>query len=138
MSTDKADVYIDEKAVAAVDAKIRESQALTSGLMSSWAKPMEGVTDGPQGKITPPKQKTEIAQTPNAPSLARAAGGGFVVIPAQAVKIFKQLLPLLGDIEVRFSPEQKTLFLDALQEMPTPKVMADAQAIFKLMEALQK
>jgi len=136
MSTDKADVYIDEKAVAAVDAKIRESQALTSGLMSSWAKPLEGVTEGPHGKVTVPKPREDAL--PIASQTSRAPGGGFVVIPAQAIKIFKQLLPLLGEVEARFSPEQKKLFLDSLQAMPTPKVMSDAQAIFKLMEALQK
>ena len=137
MSTDKTDVYIDEKAVAAIDAKIRESQALTSGLMSSWAKPMEGVTEGPQGKITAPKKEAIEYQTGKI-QIDNPLSSRVIKVPSQALKAFKQLLPLFGELEIRFSPEQKQLFLDSLQEMPTPKVMSDAQAIFKLMEALQK
>lgn len=138
MSTDKADVYIDEKALAQVDAKIQESQRMTKGIMSSWANPMEGVTQGPLGKITAPKPEEKLLQ--ELPKNYVAVNGGvfFVKVPVQSIRVFRKLLPLFGDVEVRFTPEQKKLFLDALEGTPTPKVMSDAKAIFTLMESLSK
>lgn len=135
MTDPNPNVYIDENAVAAVDAKIRESKSMIQGVMSSWDKPLEGITSGPLGKITPPKaaeQQTEHA-------VQRISSQfGIVNIPVQAMKTFKQLLPLFGDIAVRLSPEQKKLFLEALESTPTPKIMLNAKAIFALMESLSK
>lgn len=139
MSTDKPDVYIDEKAVAAVDAKIRETQAMTSGLMSSWARPLEGLTKGPAGDITPPK-KIDF----NEGVTTKVLGGVYfqpgviIKIPAQAMKPFKRILELCDSLEVRLNEEQKKMFLESLQAVPTPKNIMDAKAIFELIEALQK
>lgn len=134
MSTDNKDVFVDQKAVAAVDARIQESKRLTSGVMSSWANPLEGVAPtGPAGKITSPR-KMELPEL--LPSFKPAAS--IVKIPPQAMLTFKKLLPILEDVEVKLTQEQKAMFLATLQEMPTPKKMMDAKAIFELMEALAK
>jgi len=137
MSTDKADVYIDEKAVAAVDAKIRESQALTSGLMSSWAKPLEGITEGPHGKVTQPKPQEKLLREMPA-TVSAVDGKKLIKIPTQAIKCFKRILELCDGLEVRLTSAQSQMLLESVQAMPTPKRMMDAKAIFELIEALEK
>lgn len=136
MSTDNKDVYIDRAAVALVDAKIQESKSMISGLMSSWGKPMEGVTDGPMGKVTAPKPQAIAAQY--APPAKGPASDGkvFVTIPMQGMKAFKQLLSQWFEVEVRLTADQSKMLLENLQSMPTPKKMFDAKAIFNLMESL--
>lgn len=134
MSENK-EVYIDQVAVAAVDARIKQTKAMTAGLMSSWARPMEGLTEGPMGKVTAPKpQEAPILHA--APVKAPADEKRFVVIPLQGMKAFKALLPTWFEVEVRLTPEQAKAFLEMLQQMPTPKKMYDAKAIFNLMESL--
>lgn len=142
MSADRKDVFIDGKAVAAVDQRIRESTAYTRGVMTSWANPMEGIATGPAGKIvnapvlrdpsvphgTLPIPAVKVAPTQN----------DFVLIPLQGMKAFKKLLPHCFELEVRLSKEQSKMLLDTLSSMPTPKKMFDAKAIIALMEALQK
>lgn len=135
MSTDNKDVFIDQKAVDQIDAKIRESSSMSNLVMSSWGNPIEGVKEGPKGRITPPKKEEPVVVTSPVHSGQRVST---ILIPSQAIKLLKQLLPLFGEVIVQLTSEQKTLLLESLQSMPTPKVMSDAQAIFKLMEALQK
>lgn len=139
MSTDNPNFRIDENAVAKVDARIRETKALTKGIMSSWANPMGGIQEGPKGKVTIPK----VRSLPDEP-IGLCDGKVYtsqpicIKVPAQAMKTFKQLLPLFGDVDVSLTPEQKKLFLEALEQTPTPKLMSDAKAIFGLMESLSK
>ena len=137
MSDDRKDVFIDKAAVDRIDAKISESKRLTAGIMSSWANPLEGSpSSGPAGKITPPR-KVEVEDTTLRTS-AHSVAIGFVKVPAQAMGTFKKLLPMLEGVEVKLTDDQKGMFLATLSEMPTPKKMMDAKAIFELMEALQK
>lgn len=136
MAEKDPNVYIDEKAVAQVDARIQETKTMTKNLMSSWSNPMTGVEEGPKGKVTAPKVQAQEEQI-----VAGRSGqviGHIVKVPIQAIKTFKQLLPLFGDVDVRLTPDQKKLFLEALEKTPTPKLMSDAKAIFALMEALSK
>lgn len=133
MSTDNPNLIIDDKNVAIVDAKIRETQALTRGVMSSWENPLEGVHEGPMGRVTVPKKDLEIQNV-----RASLSSQPFVTVPTQAIKEFKRLIPLFGEVKVLLTDEQKRVFLDSLQSMPTPKMMSDAKAIFTLMEALSK
>lgn len=136
MSDDRKDIFIDRKAVEAVDAKINESKRLTSGMISSWSNPLEGATEGPKGKITPPRKVEH--ESPSLQVSPKSAAVGFVKVPMQAMGTFKKLLPMLEGVEVKLTLEQKGMFLNTLQEMPTPKKMMDAKAIFELMEALAK
>ena len=137
MSTDKnPDVYIDEKAVAMVDAKIKETQSMTRGLMSSWSRPLEGVTKGPAGDVTVPKPQEKLLR--ELPSIVGADNKKFVKVPVQAMKSFKRILDLFENLEVRLTSEQGKMLLESVQAMPTPKRMMDAKAIFELIEVLQK
>ena len=140
MSADNKEVFIDQAAVERVDARIRESKAMTQGLMSSWSNPMEGVTEGPMGKVTAPKQ---------IPVYPKESAGGvaaqimpkdekvLIVIPLQAMKLFKSLLGQWFELEVRLTPDQAKMLLESLQAMPTPKKMFDAEAVFNLMNSLR-
>lgn len=152
MSTDNKEIYVDKAVVDAVDAKIRESKALMNsegngeyGIMSSWARPLEGLKEGPQGKVTIPKPPEETKAQPMIyASHIERLHYKTVKIPVQAMGSFKKLLRLyeeieeLEDIEVILTNEQAYILLEYLESMPTPKMMADAQAIFKLMENLKK
>lgn len=134
--SDNKEIYIDRNAVAAIDAKIKETSTMTRGLMSSWSNPMAGVESGPQGKITPPKkelvqEKVALHQPPS-----KQDEKVLVTVPMQGMKALKALLPNWFEIEVRLTPEQARMYLEALQAMPTPKKMFDAKAIFSLMESL--
>lgn len=145
MSTDRPDIFIDQKAVAAVDQKIRETQAYTrnTGLMTSWLNPMEGVTTGPLGKITTPTKVTPSVPHGTVGNADRAIKilppkDDFIVVPMQAMKAFKKLLEHCFELEVKLTQEQSKMLLEMLQAMPTPKKMFDAKAIFALMDSLAR
>lgn len=138
MSTDKPDVYIDEKAVAAIDAKIKQNQEFMRGVMTSWGNPLEGIKSGPAGTITPPKPPERITTSASILQTMAPTPGSFIRIPAQGIKSFKRILELCDTLEVRLSEEQKKMLLESIQSVPTPRNIMDAKAIFELIEALSK
>lgn len=140
--SDRKEVFIDHAAVDAVDRKIQQSQNLTRGIMSSWSNPMEGLESGPQGPVSKPKPRQAVPQlsSVNVPreTLAPSSAGGVIKIPAQAMKCFKRVLAMCESIDVKLTPDQAHMLLDAVSGMPAPKNMADARAIIGLIEALEK
>ena len=134
--SDNKEVYIDREAVAKVDAKIKESKAMTSGMISSWNNPIEGITKGPNGApITKAKTETVDVGFPSVQETIKK--NGLIIIPFQAMKQFKALLGYIEMLEVKLTQDQARMFLDSLSEMPTPKKMTDAKAVITLISSLE-
>ena len=129
--------------------KERERSAPSGGgMFASWNSPIEeldpSLVPADKLKAIQESQAREAAKPKDfqpgevIPVLKRVAGKNLVVIPIQAIKQFKSLLPMFQDIEVVFNPEQAQLFLDELGNMKTPAKMSDAKAIVKLTDQLER
>lgn len=127
-----------------------ERATIPLGITASWNAPIDSIDPAllPEDKRkmlmeTQQKQALEKpAETPQpnrpAASLPQPRSQGLVLIPAQAIKLFKRVLDTFPSVEVVLTPEQAESLLSELQLMKTPKSMSDAKAIIRLFDRLEE